>query len=125
MPAALEKDFTRFWGMLYLAFDLGEVYWTLGFTVGPGQRPREVRILSGNMVRLEREIAEAKCRFGMKRAQDGTAREEYRQAARQPTGRADQWGRSRVGSGITRHARWRGAVFAAAVPRTTAAPQWG
>jgi hypothetical protein len=35
--------------MLYLAFDLGEVYWTLGFTIGLGQRPREVRIVAGNM----------------------------------------------------------------------------
>jgi hypothetical protein len=65
MPVALEEDCTGSLGMLYLAFDLGEVYWTLGFTVELGQRPREVRILSGNMVRLEREIAEAKGCFGL------------------------------------------------------------
>src|SRR5271167_4205339 len=65
MPAALEKDCTGSVGMLYLAFDLGEVYWTLGFTVGLGQRPRDVRILAGNMVRLGQEIADAKRRFGL------------------------------------------------------------
>ena len=49
MPAALEEDCSGCLGMLYLAFDLAEVYWTLGFTVGLGQRPREVRIFAGNM----------------------------------------------------------------------------
>jgi len=49
MPGALETDCTGCLGMLSLAFDLSEVYRTLGFSIGLGQRPREVRILAGNM----------------------------------------------------------------------------
>jgi hypothetical protein len=29
--------------------EFGEMHWTLAFTIGLSQRPREVRILAGNM----------------------------------------------------------------------------
>jgi hypothetical protein len=31
--------------VLYLAFELGEAHWKLGFTIGMGQRPRERNIV--------------------------------------------------------------------------------
>jgi transposase len=46
-----------------LAFDLGQHWWKLGFTVGAGQRPRVRRISAGAVERLADEIARAKIRW--------------------------------------------------------------
>ena len=51
--------------VLYLAFELGNAEWKLGFSVGFGQRPRERAIPAGDLVALEGEIGLAKKRFGL------------------------------------------------------------
>jgi transposase len=50
---------------LYLAFELGQKQWRLGFIVGLGQPPRERTIPAGNLTALQREIALARKRFGL------------------------------------------------------------
>jgi transposase len=50
---------------LYLAFELGESEWKLGFTTGFGQNPRRRTIKAGDRDALEREIDLAKPRFGL------------------------------------------------------------
>jgi transposase len=50
---------------LYLAFELGKNTWKLGFTIGMAQQPRERMIPSGDVERLQQEIARAKQRFGL------------------------------------------------------------
>lgn len=50
---------------LYLAFELGNTKWKLGFTVGLGQNPRRRTIEAGDLVALEREIQLAQKRFGL------------------------------------------------------------
>ena len=50
---------------LYLAFELGNNKWKLGFTVGLGQRPRQRNINAGDLAALDREIQRAKKRFGL------------------------------------------------------------
>ena len=50
---------------LYLAFELGNVEWKLGFSVGFGQRPRVRAMPAGNLVDLQREIELARKRFGL------------------------------------------------------------
>lgn len=50
---------------LYLAFELGQKTWKLGFTIGVAQPPRERTIPAGDMERLQQEIARAKQRFGL------------------------------------------------------------
>ncbi len=50
---------------LYLAFELGESEWKLGFTIGLGQNPRRRTIKTGDRDTLEREIDLAKQRFGL------------------------------------------------------------
>jgi transposase len=64
---AHEKEYTRNWGDLYLAFELGSKEWKLGFSVGFGQRPRERTILAGDLARVKAEIDLAKRRFGLSR----------------------------------------------------------
>jgi transposase len=49
--------------LLYLAFELGNTQWKLGFTIGLGQQPRQRAIPAGNLPRLQQEIAAAKQRF--------------------------------------------------------------
>jgi transposase len=49
--------------LLYLAFELGNAQWKLGFTIGLGQQPRQRTIPAGDLVRLQQEIAAAKKRF--------------------------------------------------------------
>lgn len=48
---------------LYMAFELAEKEWKLGFTVGFGQRPRIKRISARDVGALEWEIQRAKERF--------------------------------------------------------------
>ena len=50
---------------LYLAFELGESEWKLGFTIGLGQNPRRRPLKAGDRDTLEREIGLAKQRFGL------------------------------------------------------------
>ncbi len=57
---------TRVEPLLYLAFELGDAHWKLGFTTGFGQKPRLRTIVAGDLEALEDEIARAKKRFGLK-----------------------------------------------------------
>src|SRR5690349_6918555 len=50
---------------LFLAFELGQDTWKLGFTIDVAQRPRERTISAGDVVRLQQEIAPAKQRFSL------------------------------------------------------------
>ena len=50
---------------LYLAFELGNTDWKLGFTIGLGQNPRQRKLKAGDLIGLEREIERAKKRFGL------------------------------------------------------------
>lgn len=49
--------------LLYLAFELGNGQWKLGFTIGLGQQPRQRAIPAGDLARLQQEVAGAKKRF--------------------------------------------------------------
>jgi transposase len=50
---------------LFLAFELGQNTWKLGFTIGMAQPPRERTIPAGALETLQQEIARAKQRFGL------------------------------------------------------------
>ena len=50
---------------LYLAFELSQKQWKLGFTIGIGQRPRIRNIMARDLQALENEIQTAKQRFGL------------------------------------------------------------
>jgi transposase len=62
-------------GVLYLAFELGEVEWKLAFTIGVGQKPRLRAMPARNLAQLQEEIAKAKKRFGL--APDASVRSCY------------------------------------------------
>jgi len=65
--AAHRREYTRNQADLYLAFELGNKEWKLGFTVGFGQGPRERKVLAGDLCGVKREIELAKRRFGLSR----------------------------------------------------------
>ena len=48
---------------LFVAFELSEKNWKLGFTTGHGQKPRERSIPARDQERVLNEIAQAKCRL--------------------------------------------------------------
>ena len=50
---------------LYLAFELSEKEWKLGFSMGLGQKPRERTISAGDVKALQAEIGLAKKRLGL------------------------------------------------------------
>jgi transposase len=50
---------------LYLAFELGNKEWKLGFSIGLGQSPRRRTIDAGDSMALGWEIGRAKQRFGL------------------------------------------------------------
>lgn len=50
---------------LYLALELSQAEWKLGFTIGLGQAPRLKNIQARNLESLKREIEQAKGRFGL------------------------------------------------------------
>ena len=50
---------------LYLAFELGQNTWKLGFTIGVAQQPRERTLPAGALDTLQQEITRAKQRFGL------------------------------------------------------------
>lgn len=58
-------EYSAFEPILYLAFELSEAHWKLGFTTGVGQRPRERNIRSCDLVALRDEIQRAKKRFDL------------------------------------------------------------
>jgi hypothetical protein len=50
---------------LFMAFELREKNWQLGFTTGHGQQPRERAVAARHQARMLQEIAQAKRRFGL------------------------------------------------------------
>ncbi|MCD6554111.1 MAG: IS110 family transposase [Chloroflexi bacterium] len=62
---ACGTEHSTFHPTLYLAFELGNKKWKLGFTIGLGQSPRRRTIAAGDLVTLQREIRLAKKRFGL------------------------------------------------------------
>ena len=46
--------------VLFVAFELSEKTWKLGFTTGPGQKPRERTVAARHQARLLQEVAQAK-----------------------------------------------------------------
>lgn len=59
------KNDTPVSGKLYLALELSQVEWKLGFTIGLGQAPRLKTLKARNLNGLQREIEQAKERFGL------------------------------------------------------------
>src|SRR5215510_8015260 len=51
--------------VLFMAHELSEKTWKLGFTTGYGQQPRERSIAARHQARLLQEVAQAKRRFGL------------------------------------------------------------
>jgi hypothetical protein len=51
--------------VLFLAFELSENTWKLGFTTGHGHKPRERTVAARHQARVLQEIAQAKRRFGL------------------------------------------------------------
>jgi hypothetical protein len=49
--------------VLFMAFELSEKSWKLGFTTGHGQKPRERGVAARHQARVLQEIAQAKKRF--------------------------------------------------------------
>ena len=62
---AHKGEYSRNQADLYVAFELGNKEWKLGFTVGFGQKPRERTVLAGDLGGVKREIERAKRRFGL------------------------------------------------------------
>jgi transposase len=52
-------------GVLFVAFELSEQTWKLGFTTGPGQKPRARTVSARYQERVLDEIAQAKRRLGL------------------------------------------------------------
>ncbi len=52
-------------GTLFVAFELREKTWKLGFTTGHGQKPRERTVTARHQERVLEEIAQAKRRLGV------------------------------------------------------------
>jgi transposase len=53
---------------MYLAFELSNAHWKLGFTTGPGRRSRQRTINARDLTALEDEIRRAKKRFDLPEA---------------------------------------------------------
>jgi transposase len=51
--------------VLFVAFELSEKHWKLGFTTGHGQKPRERTVAARHQARVLQEVAQAKRRFGL------------------------------------------------------------
>jgi len=63
MAATCNREYSVNGPVLYLAFELSNSTWKLGFTIGPAQRPRERNISARDLKALEWEIKQAKERF--------------------------------------------------------------
>jgi transposase len=82
---------------LFLAFELGQNTWKLGFTIGMAQQPRARTIPAGALDPLQQEIARAKQRFGLPEA--------ARVVSCYEAGRDGFWlHRALVAHGVTNHA---------------------
>ena len=51
--------------VLFMAFELSEKTWKLGFTTGHGQKPRERSVAARHQARSLQEVTQAKKRFGL------------------------------------------------------------
>ena len=58
-------EYNSYQQYLYMAFELGQSEWKLGFTIGFGQKARIRTIKARNLVALQREMQTAKERFGL------------------------------------------------------------
>jgi hypothetical protein len=58
------QDTTRE-GTLFVACELREKTWQLGFTTGPGQKPRERAVTARDQQRVLDDIAQAQRRFDL------------------------------------------------------------
>ncbi len=58
-------QYNRLGGCLYLAFELSQKQWKLGFTIGIAQRPRIRNITARDLQALQHEIQAARQRFGL------------------------------------------------------------
>lgn len=63
--ATCRSEYSAFEPVMYLAFELGNAHWKLGFTTGPGRRPRQRTINARDLAALEDEIPRAKKRFDL------------------------------------------------------------
>jgi transposase len=61
----LNNQYNRSGGTLYLAFELSQKQWKLGFTIGIAQRPRIRNITARDLQALQQEIPAARHRFGL------------------------------------------------------------
>jgi transposase len=59
------NQYNRLCGTLYLAFELSQKQWKLGFTIGIAQRARIRNIIARDLQAHEHEIKVAKQRFGL------------------------------------------------------------
>jgi len=58
-------QYNRLGDTLYLAFELSQKQWKLGFTIGIAQRPRIRNIMARDLQALQHEIQTARHRFGL------------------------------------------------------------
>jgi transposase len=65
MTATRTYEYSAFEPVLYLAFELSNANWKLGFTTGTGRRPRQRVIKARDLDALQEEIRCAKKRFGL------------------------------------------------------------
>ena len=63
--ATCHSEYSAFEPVLYLAFELSNTHWKLGFTTGPGRRPRQRTINARDLAALDDEIQRAKARFDL------------------------------------------------------------
>ena len=61
----LTNQYTTIQPHLYMAFELSQSKWMLGFTIGFGQRPRLRTITARDLAALQSEIHLARERFGL------------------------------------------------------------
>jgi transposase len=64
-PETTQNNDTTYEPNLYMAMELSNQEWRLGFTIGPGQAPRLRRVKAGDLKRLLEEIRLGKVRFGL------------------------------------------------------------
>jgi transposase len=84
---------------LFVAFELREKTWKLGFTTGPGPKPRERTVTARQQERVLDEIAQAKHRLGLPETAPVVSCSE--------AGREGFWlHRFLQAQGITNHVNW-------------------
>jgi transposase len=68
MTATRTYEYSAFDPVLYLAFELSDANWKLGFTTGTGRRPRQRNIKARDLDALQEEIGRTKKRFEISKA---------------------------------------------------------